>query len=161
MQDVFLRAYNTLRDNDRPITLRPWLYRVAHNRCIDQLRRPHPEPEAVFDALADARTYPEWWTPVYLDVDADGPPDVGRTSRQRFTGRLPYKLNTQSTITRLERPHLIEADVVGDLRGRGLWTLCRLGVGHCSGGHRCCDALPADGAPDQHPCDGGQCRSVN
>ena len=77
----------------------------------------------MFDALADARTYPEWWTPVYLDVDADGPPDVGRTSRQRFTGRLPYKLNTQSTIRKLERPRLIEADVVGDLRGRGVWTL--------------------------------------
>ena len=29
-------------------------------------------PEAVFEALADARTYPEWWRPVYLEVDADG-----------------------------------------------------------------------------------------
>ena len=29
-------------------------------------------PEATFAALADARTYPEWWRPVYLDVDADG-----------------------------------------------------------------------------------------
>ena len=27
-------------------------------------------PEAVFDALADARTYPRWWRPVYLDVDS-------------------------------------------------------------------------------------------
>lgn len=24
--------------------------------------------EAVFTALADARTYPEWWKPVYLDM---------------------------------------------------------------------------------------------
>jgi RNA polymerase sigma factor (sigma-70 family) len=49
MQDVFLRAYGALRNNDRPIALRAWLYRVAHNRCIDQLRRPAPEPEEVFE----------------------------------------------------------------------------------------------------------------
>jgi uncharacterized protein YndB with AHSA1/START domain len=86
-------------------------------------------PEPVFDALADARTYPDWWKPVYLSADADGPPEVGRTSTQRFTGRLPYKLQTRSTITRLERPRLIEADVVGDLRGRGVWTLTPRGDG--------------------------------
>jgi uncharacterized protein YndB with AHSA1/START domain len=79
--------------------------------------------DAVFEALADARTYPEWWKPVYIEAETDGPPEVGRASRQYFQGRLPYKLRTTSTITRLERPTLIEADVVGDLRGRGLWTL--------------------------------------
>ena len=42
LQDVFLRAYGALRADDRPVTLRAWLYRVAHNRCIDQLRRPMP-----------------------------------------------------------------------------------------------------------------------
>jgi RNA polymerase sigma factor (sigma-70 family) len=44
MQDVFLRAYAALRADDRPLTLRAWLYRVAHNRCIDQLRRPASQP---------------------------------------------------------------------------------------------------------------------
>ncbi len=49
LQDVFLRAYAALRANDRPIALRAWLYRVAHNRCIDQLRRPLPAPLDVFE----------------------------------------------------------------------------------------------------------------
>src|SRR4051794_127061 len=80
-------------------------------------------PEAVFDALADARTYPTWWAPVYIDVDADGPPVLGKVSRQHFKGRLPYHLHTQSTITRLEPPHVVQGDVEGDLRGRGTWTL--------------------------------------
>ena len=79
--------------------------------------------EAVHGALADARTYPDWWRPVYIDVDADGPPAVGQVSRQRFKGRLPYHLRTCSTLTRLEPPRLIQADVEGDLRGRGNWTL--------------------------------------
>jgi uncharacterized protein YndB with AHSA1/START domain/quercetin dioxygenase-like cupin family protein len=80
-------------------------------------------PEAVFDALADATTYPEWWKPVYIETTTDGPPELGRTSQQHFKGRLPYHLHTSSTITRYERPTILGADVEGDLRGRGLWTL--------------------------------------
>lgn len=80
-------------------------------------------PEAVFDALADARTYPTWWRPVYLEAEADGPPRVGGVSHQHFKGRLPYHVRTESRTTRLERPTTLEADVTGDLRGRGLWTL--------------------------------------
>ncbi len=46
LQDVFVRAYGGLRANDRQLALRAWLYRVAHNRCIDELRRPPlPSPE--------------------------------------------------------------------------------------------------------------------
>jgi hypothetical protein len=33
--------------------------------------------ERVFDALADARTYPRWWRPVYIAVEADCEPGVG------------------------------------------------------------------------------------
>jgi RNA polymerase sigma factor (sigma-70 family) len=49
LQDVFLRAYGSLRTDQREIALRAWLYRVAHNRCIDQLRRPVPRAADVFD----------------------------------------------------------------------------------------------------------------
>jgi uncharacterized protein YndB with AHSA1/START domain/quercetin dioxygenase-like cupin family protein len=86
-------------------------------------------PQAVFDAIADARTYPRWWTPVYIDVDADGPPVLGKESRQHFKGRLPYHLHTRSTITRLEPPHVVQGDVEGDLRGRGTWTLTPTATG--------------------------------
>jgi RNA polymerase sigma factor (sigma-70 family) len=51
LQDVFIRAYRSLRSSDRPVTLRAWLYRIAHNRCIDELRRPHPLPS---ELAADA-----------------------------------------------------------------------------------------------------------
>jgi RNA polymerase sigma factor (sigma-70 family) len=47
LQDVFVRAYSGLRANRRELTLRPWLYRVAHNRCVDEMRRPLPPPPAV------------------------------------------------------------------------------------------------------------------
>ena len=54
----------------------------------------------MFDAIADARSYPEWWKPVYIDVDADGEPALGKESRQHFKGRLPYHLHTRSRIVR-------------------------------------------------------------
>jgi RNA polymerase sigma factor (sigma-70 family) len=38
VQDVLARAYTALRADDRPMALRAWLYRVAHNRCLDVLR---------------------------------------------------------------------------------------------------------------------------
>jgi RNA polymerase sigma factor (sigma-70 family) len=49
LQDVFLRAYGALRHDERPVTLRAWLYRVAHNRCIDHLRRPVPPAAEVYE----------------------------------------------------------------------------------------------------------------
>ena len=79
--------------------------------------------EAVFEALADASTYPRWWKPVYKSVETDGPPEVGRKSRQHFKGRLPYTLNTTSEIVRYEPPREFEVSVVGDLTGHGIWTL--------------------------------------
>jgi RNA polymerase sigma factor (sigma-70 family) len=49
LQDTFMRAYAALRNDDRPVTLRAWLYRVAHNRCIDHLRRPEPPMAEIFE----------------------------------------------------------------------------------------------------------------
>ena len=39
----------TLRADERHVHLRAWLYRVAHNRCIDHLRRPVPPAADVFE----------------------------------------------------------------------------------------------------------------
>jgi RNA polymerase sigma factor (sigma-70 family) len=49
LQDVFVRAFRSLRDDQRDLNVRAWLYRVAHNRCIDHLRRPVPPPAEIFE----------------------------------------------------------------------------------------------------------------
>ena len=89
---------------------------------VDQWEVEAP-PEPVFEALADARTYPRWWRPVYIDAEADGPPQVGRRSGQHFKGRLPYELKTESTVVALDPSRRIEVEVTGDLSGQGAWTL--------------------------------------
>jgi quercetin dioxygenase-like cupin family protein/uncharacterized protein YndB with AHSA1/START domain len=85
--------------------------------------------DEVFELLADSGTYPAWWRPVYIDVETDGPPRLGGESRQHFKGRLPYHLRTRATINVFDPPHHVGARVVGDLRGRGLWTVTPSGDG--------------------------------
>ncbi|MFZ0040936.1 MAG: RNA polymerase sigma factor, partial [Solirubrobacteraceae bacterium] len=52
VQDIFVRAYAGLRATHRQLALRAWLYRVAHNRCIDELRRPHAVASDGLEATA-------------------------------------------------------------------------------------------------------------
>ncbi|MDQ4041822.1 MAG: sigma-70 family RNA polymerase sigma factor, partial [Actinomycetota bacterium] len=37
-QQAFLSAYNGIRAGDRELQLRPWLYTIARNHCLSQLR---------------------------------------------------------------------------------------------------------------------------
>src|SRR4051794_35461893 len=40
LQEVFAASYNAMLADERPINARPWLYRIARNRCLNHLRRP-------------------------------------------------------------------------------------------------------------------------
>jgi RNA polymerase sigma-70 factor, ECF subfamily len=68
VQDALFQAYRKLDtfDDDRP--LGPWLFRIAHNRCIDFLRRRETR-----EAAEEATREPDWVAP----VDPAGP-EVGR-----------------------------------------------------------------------------------
>ena len=39
LQEVFAAAFNAILADDRPINVRPWLYRIARNRSLNHLRR--------------------------------------------------------------------------------------------------------------------------
>src|SRR3954470_2858483 len=39
LQEVFAAAFNAMLSDDRPINVRPWLYRIARNRCLNHLRK--------------------------------------------------------------------------------------------------------------------------
>ena len=49
-QEVFISALRRMRDTDRPIAFRPWIYEIAKNACIDQFRRAKRGEEVSFDA---------------------------------------------------------------------------------------------------------------
>jgi RNA polymerase sigma factor (sigma-70 family) len=58
VQDTWMRAYSQLGDaSTRVLAVRPWLYAIARNACLDRLRarRPH----AALDDLADSLASPD------------------------------------------------------------------------------------------------------
>jgi RNA polymerase sigma factor (sigma-70 family) len=55
VQEIFVRAYLGLRSNRRELALRAWLYRIAHNRCIDELRRPQAIAVEAVEELGESR----------------------------------------------------------------------------------------------------------
>src|SRR3954452_18682235 len=49
-QEVFMSALRRMRDTDRPIAFKPWVYEIAKNACIDQFRRNKRAEEVSYDA---------------------------------------------------------------------------------------------------------------
>jgi uncharacterized protein YndB with AHSA1/START domain len=81
--------------------------------------------DRVFSAIEDSARWPEWWQGVRSaelleEGDENG---VGRLWRYVWRSRLPYNLEFDSRVTRLERPWLIEGQAEGELTGLGRWRL--------------------------------------
>lgn len=38
LQETFAAAFNAMRTDQRPLHVRPWLYRIARNRCLNHIR---------------------------------------------------------------------------------------------------------------------------
>ena len=64
VQHTFMKAYLCLRDDDRPLVLRPWLYRVAHNAALNAVEKKGSEWEE-------------------LDENYDGVPQPPQVAEQR------------------------------------------------------------------------------
>jgi RNA polymerase sigma factor (sigma-70 family) len=52
-QEVFISVLRRLRDTERPIAFKPWVYQIAKNACIDELRRTRRTHEVPFDLESD------------------------------------------------------------------------------------------------------------
>jgi RNA polymerase sigma factor (sigma-70 family) len=103
LQDVFVRAYGALRADSREVNVRAWLYRVAHNRCIDHLRRPVPPAVDVFDLSRK---------PLHDPIDeAQRREDLARLVQD--IGRLPEQ--QRSALLMRELDGMSYADLAGAL----------------------------------------------
>lgn len=49
VQDVFIKAYTNLQSFDTERRFSPWIYRIAHNEFINELRRREKAPLPFFD----------------------------------------------------------------------------------------------------------------
>jgi hypothetical protein len=67
--------------------------------------------ERVFHYLGHVTTFPLWWGAVFLDAKSEAKdPFVGARATVRAKSRLPYVLDWDLVVTRLDAPRLIELD---------------------------------------------------
>ena len=81
-----------------------------------------PRP-AVWDVLRDAERWPEWWRGVQR-VAKLGPDERYRIA---WRSRIPYSLEFDFTVERVERPGLMQGTAHGELEGHGRWRLLEEG----------------------------------
>ena len=76
-QEVFVSALRRMRQTERPIAFKPWVYEIAKNACIDAYRRSRRAEEVSFDA--DDRLSPS----DHVRLVATGPePDAAVDAKQ-------------------------------------------------------------------------------
>jgi RNA polymerase sigma factor (sigma-70 family) len=49
LQETFTAAHAAIVADRRELAVRPWLYRIARNRCLNHMRRPRPESSDLVD----------------------------------------------------------------------------------------------------------------
>jgi uncharacterized protein YndB with AHSA1/START domain len=81
--------------------------------------------EPVWEAIYDQERWPQWWRGVEEaeEIRAGEDGGVGTVARMVWKSLLPYRVEFEVTTTRIERPHLLEGDAVGELTGVGRWRL--------------------------------------
>ena len=87
--------------------------------------------DRVWNEIKSSERWSEWWKGVISVVelkegDEDG---LGSIRRSTWKSALPYKLEFDSEITRIEPLKLIEARAFGELNGLGLWQFFDEGEG--------------------------------
>lgn len=79
----------------------------------------------VWDTLQDTVGWPEWWHGVESVVELDGGDGarVGSRYRVRWRSFVPYSIEFDFEVERVELPVLMSGRATGDLEGSGTWRL--------------------------------------
>jgi hypothetical protein len=76
------------------------------------------ERQAVWDALDDAGSWPEWWRGVErVELLGDD------RYRIAWRSRIPYELEFEFAVEELDAPHSMFGHATGELAGTGHWRL--------------------------------------
>jgi hypothetical protein len=81
--------------------------------------------EDAWEVIDDALAWPQWWRGVTSVVelepgDGDG---VGSRYRIAWRSRLPYPIEFEFAVDRVERPAMMAGRASGELAGTGCWRL--------------------------------------
>jgi hypothetical protein len=81
--------------------------------------------ERVWDAIHDVAQWPHWWPYVkhVEKIPSGDDRDIGAVWRYTWATRLPYTIVFDAKTSRIEKPHVLQATVLGEVEGKGCWTL--------------------------------------
>jgi uncharacterized protein YndB with AHSA1/START domain len=81
--------------------------------------------ENVWEAINRSELWHQWWKGVLkvVELKTGDKNGVGKIVRSTWKSALPYKLEFDSEVVRVEPLKLIEARAYGELEGVGIWTL--------------------------------------
>ena len=81
--------------------------------------------DAVWEALYRSDRWPAWWNSVrrVVEITPGDENGIGNLRRYTWRSRLPYLLEFELRVTRVERPRVLEGLSAGELVGRGTWNL--------------------------------------
>jgi uncharacterized protein YndB with AHSA1/START domain len=79
--------------------------------------------DRVWEAIYEIERWPEWWPGVrsVQKREAGDEDGIGALYEQEWRSVIPYPVRFATRITRIELPHLIEAEADGELAGSGRW----------------------------------------
>ena len=79
----------------------------------------------VWDVISASDRYPEWWKGArrVTELEPGGEHGLGALSRFEWRSRLPYSLEFDMRVTRVEPPYLLEGHARGELEGVGIFRL--------------------------------------
>jgi hypothetical protein len=80
---------------------------------------------ACWEVIEDATAWPEWWRGVVRveELDSGGENRVGSRYLIQWRSLVPYPIEFEFTVDRVERPLLMEGHARGELNGTGRWRL--------------------------------------
>ena len=96
LQEVFIKAWRKLNQLEKPEQLSAWLYRIAHNECMNQLSSSHRNKSAAIDEtnfqIADSNhplNAEEWNNKVHVAIQ-QLPLQQKTVFNLRYFDEMPY-----------------------------------------------------------------------
>lgn len=118
-QDTFIKVLNALDRYDPSYKFSSWIFKIAHNTALDQLRRKEPETLSI-DGSPHARTSAEIEATTLTPASGDETPEEFASSREvgeeieKAIGTLRAEYRTAILLCHVEgRPYDEIADIMG------------------------------------------------
>lgn len=126
LQEVFVAAYNAMIADERPINVKPWLYRIARNRSLNHLRKPVADGQDTMDVHSFKNGVSAYENVEHREEFRNLISDVGRLPETQRTALLLREMDAMSYS---EIAQAMDTTIPGV---KSLLVRARIGLAECS-----------------------------